>query len=149
MSAKSATGSTTISVQKWNIETNVEYQLRYAVLKERLLDESLSHGSIELYLRCPNLAAIEWAKWQAFAGCHSLLRVDLSGLSKLDSIQDLAFADCSHLVSVVFGEHSNITNLGEAAFQDCSALTSITLPNKLKKIEKLTLYPIISKSSKS
>ena len=38
---------------------------------------------------------------------------------------------------MVFGEHSNTTNIGENAFQQCSALTSITLPDKLKVIEKM------------
>jgi len=68
----------------------------------------------------------------------SLLRVDLSGLPKLESIPKLVFADCRHLVSVVFDEHSNITNLGVNAFQRCYALTSITLPDKLEVIEQVT-----------
>jgi len=105
-------------------------------LKERLRSESLSHGSIELYLRCANLTAIGWGKKQPFGLCRSLLRIDLSGLPKLESIPEYAFAGCLHLVSVEFGEHSNITNLGLAAFQDCFALTSITLPDKLEIIER-------------
>ena len=112
--------------------------LRYGLVvtvERRLLDESLSHGSVELYLRCPNLTTIGWSNPQPFNGCPPLLRVDLSGCPKLESIPKLAFAYCEHLVSVVFGEHSNITNLGESAFQDCHALTSINLPDKLKIIE--------------
>ena len=60
MLAKSATGSSATSVQKWVIDSDVEYQLRSEALKIRLVDESLSHGSIELYLRCSNLTAIGW-----------------------------------------------------------------------------------------
>jgi len=102
------------------------------MLKNRLLDNSLSHGSIELYLKCSNLIAIGWGVFQPFCGCTSLLRVDLSGCPKLESIPELAFTHCYHLVSVVFGEHSKITNLEWGAFENCLALTSITLPSKLK-----------------
>ena len=99
------------------------------------MDESLSHGSVELYVRCPNLTAIGWGDQQPFSACPSLLRIDLSGCPKLESIPMLAFGACHHLVSVVFGEHSNITNLGAAVFDECFALKSITLPNNLKVIE--------------
>jgi len=58
MSAKSATGSAAPSVEKWVIKKDVENQLRSGALKTRLLDESLSYGSIELFLRCPNLTAM-------------------------------------------------------------------------------------------
>ena len=137
MSTKSVTGSAAQSVQNWIIENNVEYQLRTHALKTMLMDESLSHGSIELFLRCPNLTAIGCGGRQPFSDFPSLLRVDLSGCPKLESIPEMTFADCRHLVSVVFGEHSNITNLGVAAFQYCYALTSITLPDKLKFIERM------------
>jgi len=60
MSAKRTTGSAAPSVQKWVIDSDVEEQLRSGALRERLLDESLSHGSVELYLRCTNLTAIKW-----------------------------------------------------------------------------------------
>jgi len=137
MSTKSTTGSAVSSVQKWIIDENVEYQLHSGALKHRLRNESLFHGSIELSLRYPNLTAIGWDGHLPFSGCVSLLRVDLSGLPKLESIPDMAFSKCHHLVSVVFGEHSNITNLGKGSFQHCYALTSITLPNKLKVIENM------------
>ena len=110
MSAKSATGSAAQSVQKLVIDSDVEKKLRSKALKRRLLDESLSHGSIELYLRCPNLTAIGWDGNQPFSLCPSLLRVDLSGCPKLESIPEESFGGCSHLVSVLFGEYSNISN---------------------------------------
>ena len=125
-------GSGAHSVQKWVIDSDVENQLRSGVLWERLSDASLSHGSVEIYLRCLNLTAIGWGNDLPFDMCPSLLRVDLSGCPKLESIPELTFAECSQLVSVVFGEHSNITNLGGWVFQDCVALTSITLPDKLE-----------------
>ena len=81
MLAKSETGAAAVSVQKWVIDSNVEIQLRSAQLKLRLLDKILSHGSVELSLRCPNLTAIGWDGNQAFSMCTSLLRVDLSALS--------------------------------------------------------------------
>jgi len=137
MSSKSVTGSVAQSNQKWVIEKNVEHQLRSQALWKRLMDDSLSHASIELYLRCPNLTAIGWGDFNPFSDCDSLLRVDLSGLPKLESIPKLTFATCTHLVSVVFGEHSNITNLGAGTFQNCYALTSITLPDKLVVIEEV------------
>ena len=137
MSAKSATGLSALSVQKWIIDSDIENQLRLRTLRERLANRSLSHGSIELYLKCHSLIAIGWDRNQAFSGCLSLLRVDLSGCPKLESIPRMTFADCEHLVSVVFGEHSSITNLGAGAFQHCYALTSITLPDKLEVIEEL------------
>jgi len=96
-----------------------------------LLDESLSDGSVELYLRCPNLIALCYSDRTALGHCPSLLRIDLTGCPKLESIPRLAFFCCEHLVSVVFGEHSSITGLGVGAFQHCYALTSITLPDKL------------------
>ena len=101
----------------------------------RLKDNSLSHASIELYLRCNNVTAIGWDGRQVFYHCTSLLRVDLSGCPKLESIPEVTFSGCSHLVCVVFGEHSKITNLGKCAFQKCYALTSITLPDKLEVID--------------
>ena len=111
MSAKSATGSAVPSVQKWVIEVDVENQLRLGALRKRLLDESLSHGFIELSLRCPNLTAIGWNDQLAFTKCPSLLRINLSGCPKLESIPKAAFAWCHHLVGVEFGEHSDITNI--------------------------------------
>jgi len=138
MSAKSATGSSGPSVQKLIIEKDVEKQIRSWTLWRRLRDEGLPHGSIELYLKCPSLNLKEWSGNSPFGECHSLLRIDLSGCPKLESIPEIAFGTCRHLVSVVFGERSNITNLGAGAFQRCSALTSITLPEMLKIIERLT-----------
>ena len=119
------------------IDSDVENQLRSDALKRRLQDKSLSHGSIEFYLKCSNLTAIGWGEQQPFSRCHSLLRVDLSGCPKLESIHVGTFAANSHLVSVVFDEYSNIANLGWGAFQNCLALTSITFPDKLEIIERL------------
>ena len=85
MSENSATGSEAQSVQKWVIDSDVENQLRSHALHWKLLDEGLAHGSIELYLRCPNLTAIGWGDQQPFSLCPSLLRVDLSGCPKLES----------------------------------------------------------------
>ena len=139
MSARSATGSVAPSVQKWVIKNDVENQLCSYALRDRLLDKSLSHGSIEVYLRCHNLTAIGWGNHQALNQCPSLLRIDLSGCPKLESILRLTFAACHHLASVLFGEHNKITNLGEAAFHQCYALTSITLPDKLTVLKPSTL----------
>jgi len=135
MSAKSATGLSAQSVKKWVIDSDVENQLRSYALLKRLNDESLSPGSVELYLKCANLTAIGWGKQKPFYDCPSLLQVDLSGCHKLKSIPELAFGMCQHLVSVIFGEHSSSTHLGGGAFGDCYALTSITLPDKLEVIE--------------
>ena len=112
MSAQRATGSVAQSVKKWIIDSDVENQLCSGALKKRMLNESLSHGSVGIYLRCSNLIAIGWGEKQPFSLCPSLLRIDLSGLPKLESIPKIAFGACPHLASAVFGEHSNITNLG-------------------------------------
>jgi len=48
MSTKNATGLEAPSVQKLVIDSDVENQLRSYALKRRLLDESVSGGSIEL-----------------------------------------------------------------------------------------------------
>ena len=111
MLATSATSSVAPSVQKLVLEKDTENQLRSGALKRWLRDVSLSHGSTELSLKCPNLTAISLTNEQQFNLCPSLLRVDLSGCPKLESIPKLTFASFEHLVSVVFGEHSNITNL--------------------------------------
>ena len=135
MSAPSATGSVPPSVQTMFVEElDVVAELRWDALKDRLQDKSLSHGSIELYTKCPNITAIEFVDLNL---CDSLLRVDLSGCPKLESIPKVTFGQCIHIVSVLFGEHSNITNLGVGAFGDCRALASITLPDKLTVIEKI------------
>ena len=99
------------------------------------MDKSLAHGSIELYLRYHNLTAIGWGEFEPFSDFPCLLRVDLSGMPKLESIPKLVFGNCSHLVTVVFGEYSNITNLGRGAFQYCSALTNIILPISSKSVK--------------
>jgi len=136
MSASIATGSAAQSVQKLVIDSDVENQLRSEALLRRLRNKILSHGSIELRLRCPNITATGLGWFQPFSGCLSLQRVDLSGCLKLESIPTQTFGYCRHLVSVVFGEYSNITNLRANAFQECFALKSIiTLPNKLKIID--------------
>ena len=137
MSAKSATGLAAQSVQNWVIDSDVENQLCSDALKRRLRDKSLSDGCIGLYLRFYNLSAIGWGKQQPFTRCDSLLRVDLTGCPKLESIPQHSFSECRHLASAVFSEHSNITNLGEEAFSRCYALTTITLPDKLTVIEKM------------
>jgi len=138
MSAKRENGSASPSVQKWVIDSDVEKELRSGALKDSLADETLSYGFIELSLRCYNLTAIGWDGIEPLSWCPSLLRVDLSGCPKLESIPRLTFGSCHHLVTVVFGEHRNITNIEGAAFMDCSALTSINLPSKLKIIEYMT-----------
>ena len=92
MSAKSATGSVVPLVQKWVIDSNVENQLRSYALLDRMRDESFSHGSIKLYWRCSNLTAIGWGDREPFSACPSLLRVDLSGCLKLESIPDRTVA---------------------------------------------------------
>ena len=141
MSAKSATGSAASSVQNRVISSDVENQLRSEALRDRLRDKTLSHGTIEIYLRCSNLAAIGQGIDQPFSLSPSLPQINLTGVLKLESIPKLALADCRFLVSVVFGEHSNITSLGAGAFQQYWALTSITLPKKLKIIEELAYVP--------
>jgi len=135
MSAKSSTGSEALPVQKWIIDSDVENQLCLEALEDRLDYEDLA-GSIELFLRCPNLTTIGWGDDQPLSDIPCLLRIDLTVCPKLESIPEQAFGNCEHLVSVAFGEHSNITNLGEQAFYACYALTSITLPDKLKIIEE-------------
>jgi len=99
MSAKRATGSAAPSVQKWIIDFDVESQLRSKELKLRLQDKDpLAHGSIELFLRCPNITVIGRGNDQPFGMCYSLLRVDLSGCPNLESIPKMAFASCCYLV---------------------------------------------------
>ena len=93
---------------------------------------------------CPNITAVGWGQCYPFNNCQSLLRVDLSGLPKLESIPEKAFGGCRNLVSVVFGELSSIANLGPMAFEKCSALTSITLPNKLEVIEDIAFVECTS-----
>ena len=137
MSAKNATGSAAPSIKKWVIEKDVKDLLHSYALARRLKDKSFSNGFIELFLRCLNLTALRRAKKQSFSDCHSLLRVDLSGCPKLESVPEMAFGGCSHLVSEIFGEHSNITNLGEDSFGECVVFTIITLPDKLEVIERV------------
>ena len=120
MSANRATGLGPQLVQKWVIDSNVEYQLRSRALLSRLLDESLSNGSIEFSLRCPNLVAIGWGKRNRSACAHPSCESTSLVVPNLESIPELAFSKCRHLVSVVFGEHNDITNLGESTFSDCS-----------------------------
>jgi len=146
MSANRSTGSAAPSVQKIVLENSVAGWLRSGALRRRLTQQRPTRGSIEVYLRCPNLTVIGWyeEKVYPFSKCKSLLRVDLSGCPKLESIPTAAFAECRYLVEVVFGEHSNITKLGVAAFQRCSALKSITLPEKLTVISKATFNLCIS-----
>ena len=55
MSANSVTNSAAPSVQKWVVDEDVVKQLLSYALQGRLRAES--DGSIELYLRCPNLTA--------------------------------------------------------------------------------------------
>jgi len=50
MSANIATGSAAQSIEKWVIDVDVEDPLRSDTLKDMLRDESLSQGSIELFL---------------------------------------------------------------------------------------------------
>jgi len=95
MSAKRTTGSAAPSVQKWVIDSYVEDQLCSQALQLRLMDESLSHGSIDLYLICLKLIAIGWGEFQPFNLCYSLLRIDLTGCPKLESIPEFTFADCT------------------------------------------------------
>ena len=92
MSANSATGSPSTTVQIWKIDSDVENQLHSDALRRRLKHVSLSHGTIELSLRCSNLIAVRWGEKHPFCNCHSLLRVDLSGLPKLESILELTFS---------------------------------------------------------
>jgi len=137
MSADSATDSAAQSVQKWVIDSDVEYQLRSYSLGRRLLDKSLSHGSVDLSLRCPNLNAIGWGNESTLVArplsCHqTLLRLDLSGCLKLKGLPYLALADCRNLVRVVLPQ--NLELLDEQAIGKFSSLKRIVLPNNLKTI---------------
>jgi len=76
---RSETNSAAPSVHKWVFDERVENYLNSGALRRSLRYEGLSDGFVELYLRYPNLTAIGWDGIQAFPGCDSLLRVDLSG----------------------------------------------------------------------
>jgi len=67
MSANISTGLVASSVQKWVIDSDVENQLRSEALWKRLKEKSLSHGTIELYLRCPNLTGVGLKDTQPFS----------------------------------------------------------------------------------
>jgi len=112
MSATSAIGSP--SVQKIILEKNVAVQLHSSAFRLSIGYSRgfyvANDGSIVLHLRCNTLTAFGWDEVQPLADIQSLLEINLSGCSKLESIPRLAFADCRHLVNVVFGELSNITN---------------------------------------
>ena len=67
MNSKRATGSAAKSVQKWVIDSDVKKQLRSRALLDRLRDQGLLHGSIELYLKETDLTEIGWGKQQPFS----------------------------------------------------------------------------------
>jgi len=101
--------SATPKVRKVVVENDVEYQIRSGGLRERLENRCLAPGSIELSLRCPNLTAVGWGDeisvaTRPLSHLESLLRIDLSGCPKLESIPEMAFGYCEHLVSVIFNE---------------------------------------------
>jgi len=120
------------------IEGDVKNQFRSGALRDRLNDASLAASRVELYIRCPNLTALEWRNEEIWAGdcrCMSLLRVDLSGCPRLKRLGECLFLECSALEEVVFPK--NLQIIGEEAFSKCSALRSITLPENLKIIEEM------------
>ena len=95
MSVKSETGLAAQSVQKWVIDSDVEYQLCSETLVRRLLNKSLSHGTIEIYLKCSNYnRAGRVPTLRRLRLPHSLLRVDLTGCPKLRGIPEFAFDHC-------------------------------------------------------
>jgi len=96
------TSSARPSVKKIIVENEVENQLRSEELRERLKDESLADGSVELYLRCSNLTAIGWGEKEndlarPFAMINSLVLVDLSGCPKLKHLISCSFIFCHGL----------------------------------------------------
>ena len=136
MSSNSATGSSALSVKKWVIDSDVENQLRSEVLWRRLQDKRLSHGSIRIYLRCSIITAIGLGEQKPFVDCPSLLRVDLTGLPKLESIPRFCFRGCIHLELLLFCD--SLLTISDHACRGCFKLSQITLPNKINVLESGT-----------
>jgi len=85
------------------IDSNVdEYQLRSGALQNRLLDESLVHGFIELYSRCSSIHTIGetgLALHQTGLLCNlkCLKKINLSGCTKLSVLGIGSLSDSKFL----------------------------------------------------
>jgi hypothetical protein len=66
----------------------------------------------------------------AFAGCTSIVKVDLSNLN--GSIGDRAFYNCSNLETVIIGD--GVTTIGTEAFAGCKALVNLDMGNGVSSI---------------
>ena len=79
---------------------------------------------------CKNLTSIGFG---AFGECKNLTSINLSGCTRLESIDESAFIS-SGLTEINLGDCTNLTSIGKRAFQNCGGLTSITLPASLTTI---------------
>ena len=84
---------------------------------------------------CVNLETIGE---QAFSGCYSLETMDLSGLSKLKTIDRKAFEKCEYLKSVNLTGCVNLETIGEQAFYGGSSSASGLEEIDLSVCPKLT-----------
>ena len=69
-----------------------------------------------------------------FYNCSSLVEVDLSEMTKLDSMGQYCFSGCSKLTTIKLPNCLKEINGGSEFLRGCSSLTSIVLPDSITKI---------------
>ena len=65
----------------------------------------------------------------AFAGCDSLIKVDIKGNTEIYS---QAFKDCVKLEEITLG---NLTDINSSTFENCKSLREIKIPNSVTRID--------------
>lgn len=72
-----------------------------------------------------------------FAG-STLVTVDFSNCTNLNTLTGSAFYDCHYLKNVTLPEGLKV--IGDAAFQNCYSIEEITIPNSVQTIEVNTFW---------
>jgi len=100
----------------------------------KLLDESVSGGSIELYLRCPNLTALWWGENQPFSSCQYLQSFTFVVWRFLGSVKNF-------LELVLFRRHVTYSPSVERVWQPCCTrrARSVDSPRNVPFVENVGL----------
>ena len=126
-----------VFLQCENLETvNVPANAKLKTIKEDAFATNKNLKKFNFQGNC-NLEAIEA---NAFANAESLESFNFP--KTVTKIDRNAFTGCKSMATATFAEDADIDIIGEGAFADCG-LTSISIPKKVKTIEREAFYKCI------
>ena len=123
--------------------SNSEYKKS---IKRVILESGVKANNYLRYMfeGCRNMTSIDFADFDAsnlwdkgtdnmFDWCESLNSIDLSRVTRMNSVGDRTFRGCKALTTLILPE--SVSRIGSEAFLDCENLISVTIPNNKRSYE--------------